>query len=237
MLLSGETFSEDQDEVTDPFSMGGGLPKILSLNENSDELRTSKWCYDTPGVMHPEQILSLLTTEELLKVIPSGIVRPRTYFMKPNTSLLLAGLGRLDFIDGSDCCRFIMFASNQLPVVVCNTSDADEIYSEFLGTELLAVPCGDEDRLKSWPRLKSSDELRLSYTNDHHTPCDVVLSSAGWVAPQFSSSCEILVRAWTPDARGIYIRSPSLIPFSINLRGKRIRGSVAYKIGNAFVRN
>lgn len=75
--------------------------------------------------------------------------------------------------------RFTVFASDNLPITICPTSEANNLYKEFLGTELFQVPCGSEERLKKWPELCSSEEIHLTGI-DWDTACaDVVLSSAG----------------------------------------------------------
>lgn len=43
-------------------------------------------------------------------------------------------------------------------------------------------------------------------------------------------------KVWTPDAKGIFIRKPSLIPYGGNLKGDRIRGSLAYRTKLPFVK-
>lgn len=65
---------------------------------------------------------------------------------------------------------------------------------------------------------------------------DVVLSSAGWVGLIIPKSKEADFKIWTPEARGIYVRQPSLIPYGGNLRGHRIQGTLAYKTKLPFVK-
>lgn len=75
--------------------------------------------------------------------------------------------------------RFSVFASDQLPITICNTSDADKLYLELLGSEILRVPCGNEERISKWPALEASDEVKLKGI-DWETSCvDIVLSNAG----------------------------------------------------------
>lgn len=65
---------------------------------------------------------------------------------------------------------------------------------------------------------------------------DVLLSSAGWVGLNIPINVETDFRIWTPEARGIFIRQPSLIPYGGNLRGDRIRGTLAYRTELPFVK-
>lgn len=152
---TGQSFQETPaDETNDAFSMGKAGAPVLTINEKAKEYVRSKWCYDTPGVVQPEQTLNLLTTEELLLVIPKQMIKPRTFKLEPGMSLFLAGMGRLDYLRGpGDSIRVTVFASGRLPVVIVRTDSAEKIYGELLGSELLAVPVGDAERLARWPEL------------------------------------------------------------------------------------
>lgn len=136
--------------------MGKGASPVLQINEKDKEYASSKWCFDTPGVVQPEQTLNLLTTEELLLAIPKRMIRPRTFKFQPGWSLFLAGMGRLDFVRSPDeqAIRVTVFASDNLPVVIVRTEAADRVYGDLLGTEVLAVPVGDAERLARWPALE-----------------------------------------------------------------------------------
>lgn len=163
------------------------------------------------------------------------MMKARAFLMKPNLSLFIAGLGRLDYMEGLERIRVIVFSSLQLPVTLIETQHADEFYSEFLGSEVLAVPMHESDeRIKSWPNLEAGDEFTVRGIEKHITVCDVVLSSAGWVGINLPNGKEATFKAWTPQKRGIYVRQPSLLPYGIQLKGTRIQGSLAYHVGDSF---
>lgn len=155
--LVGQTFAKPDEEVNDAFAMGKGVPPVLNINEKDEAYVNSRWCFDTPGVVHDESILNLLTTEELLLTLPKKMILPRTFLIKPGMSLFLAGVGRLDYLNGIDFVRATVYASSELPIMIVKTNEADRVYSELLGTDFLCVPVGDEERLASWPGLASSD--------------------------------------------------------------------------------
>lgn len=46
----------DRKESGDMFAMSSGCQPVETLNENSKEFKTCHWCFDTPGVMQPEQV-------------------------------------------------------------------------------------------------------------------------------------------------------------------------------------
>jgi hypothetical protein len=73
--------------------------------------------YDTPGVINPEQMYSLLTYHELRAVMPKRQVQPLSYRLTKGQCLLLGGLARLDFVDGDrDYCFVTIFASRNVTV-------------------------------------------------------------------------------------------------------------------------
>ncbi|CAG9857420.1 unnamed protein product [Phyllotreta striolata] len=196
------------------------------LREHHPDFASSRWCYDTPGVVHPDQMLDLLTLDELVLALPKELIRPETFCVRPGSSLFIAGLARLDYIEGPGSVRLTVFRSNELPVTVCEIEKADEVYAGCLGTELFRVPIDEGDRLGKWPGLEAGRRFTVKGVHERFSTKDVVLSNAGWVA----ISCyfdECIFQGWTPGKRGIHVRD-SVLPKAVTLRGKRIRDSVAY---------
>ena len=77
-------------------------------------------------------------------------------------------------------CRFTVLASDSLPITVCRTADADQVYSALIGSELFAVPRGGAERLKQWPALVAKEgTIRVTGQDWRRSCADVVLSSAG----------------------------------------------------------
>ncbi|XP_067013589.2 nitric oxide-associated protein 1 isoform X2 [Anabrus simplex] len=240
----GRTFRDPSQSLDgqDPFSMGlsaNSPVQRIGLDPNDEEFIDGRWCYDTPGTVQPDQVLNLLTTQELMLTLPRQLLLPRTFSVRPGQTLLLAGLARLDYLSGGDFVRMTVLASDQLPLTICYTSDADAIYNELVGSTYLGVPCGKSERLAQWPGLSPiSQVLRVQGCDWRETAADVVLSSAGWVAitPGPEITCEF--QAWTPHGRGVYLRQPPLLRYSVNLRGQRVRKSPAYRQGQAvYVKN
>ncbi|XP_072935398.1 nitric oxide-associated protein 1 [Epargyreus clarus] len=209
--------------------------KMLTLNEKHEVFAQSKWFYDTPGVIHPDQVLSLLSTEELLLTIPKTLIRPQSYYLRKGATLFIAGLARVDLVDCTEPCTFTVYCSEHLPLTVTKTEDADEIYDKFLGTHITAVPTGDEERLKNWPGLKKREDL-LSFIGEGNRLCcgDIVLSTIAFISVSTKKGSECKMAAWTPEGRGIHKRSPSLLPYAVNLKGKRVRDTPAYRLGTLY---
>ncbi|XP_008547553.1 nitric oxide-associated protein 1 [Microplitis demolitor] len=202
----------------------------FGIDENDDFYKHGRWCYDTPGVVHPDQVINLLTTDELLLTLPRQIISPRSFIFKPGQTLLLAGLGRLDLVTGPAFIRVTVFASKELPITICHTADAIEVYGKLLETEALVVPTNNPERLKIWPQFKSKDFI-IAGKNKEESAADILLSSAGWIAITPNEGEEVTMKAWTPEGRGIHLRTPALLAHSIKLRGPRIKSSAAYRCG------
>lgn len=100
----------------------------LSGEFTYNELKDTHWLFDTPGIMKEYdvslfcilystytmtdqlpvlmlslplslcQILSLMTEQEVMSVVPSQAVIPRTFVLKPGTTLFVGAVARIDFL-------------------------------------------------------------------------------------------------------------------------------------------
>ncbi|XP_053994280.1 nitric oxide-associated protein 1 isoform X1 [Hylaeus volcanicus] len=230
----GKTFSGRSlnDEEADLFIERSAkfMERKLGLDESREEYRESRWCYDTPGTVQRDQILDLLTTDELLTTLPQIIIAPRTFLLRPKETVFVAGMGRLDYVEGDLYIRCTLFTSRELPITICHTVDADQVYDQLLETEAFVVPTNDPERLKRWPKLKSK-EVKITGINREESAADVVLSSIGWIAITCNENENVTLTAWTPEGRGIHVRSPALLKKSVIHRGVRIHGTPMYSLG------
>lgn len=227
----GRSFSDPRDFEED-------RQQMTFLNEKHELFSKSKWLYDTPGIIHPDQVLTYLTTEELLITIPKSLIRGQTYYLREGSTIFIGGLARMDFVECPEACRFTIFCSDALPITVVKTEDADFVYEQFVGTELFGAPIGSEERMKNWPGLSKHAE-HLEFKGEGPKVCcgDIVLSSVAWVSvtAKYDSVCK--VEAWTPLAKGIHKRYPSMLQYAVTLKGKRIPDTPAYQIGKVFIDN
>ena len=257
----GRTFNyyHDKDNVfkLDAFDIDPmGTPKVhqkpKSIDPNDDMFVKSKWCYDTPGSVSKDQLINILTQEEVRKTIPESLpIQPRSFLLKVGTTIFIGGLGRLDILEGPSGhvgdtklrkseknLLITVFAADNLPVHVVWTEDADKFYHEALEADILAVPSTangtNMQRLKDFPDLKG-ETMMIDGIGVEESSCDIVLSSAGWISCTPRVAQIFKVKAWTPGGRGLTIRDPPFLPHAVQLRGPRISGTPAYKFGRAFV--
>lgn len=89
------------------------MTKKLVLDESRPEYTQSRRCYDTPGTIQTDQILNLLTTDELLLTLPQQIITPRTFLFKPKQTVFVAGMGRLDYLEGKKYIRYVLIENSR----------------------------------------------------------------------------------------------------------------------------
>ncbi|NWT05888.1 NOA1 protein, partial [Mionectes macconnelli] len=193
-----------------------------------NEVKDARWCFDTPGIVKEDCVLNLLTEMEVKLVLPTVAIVPRTFILKPGTTLFLAALGRIDYLQGEKSAWFSVVASNLLPVHITTLSNADTIYEKHAGRELLKVPMGGEERMKEFPPLVHQD-ITLKGIGTTEAVADIKLSSAGWVAVTAHAEEELLLRAYTPKGTSLVVREPPLLPYISSIRGSRIAGTAAYR--------
>ncbi|TKS65026.1 Nitric oxide-associated protein 1 [Collichthys lucidus] len=213
-----------------------GVPHLSSPGRGSseltlNELKDAHWLYDTPGIMKERDILNLLTEQEVMSVVPSQAVVPRTFVLKPGSSLFVGAMARIDFLQGGKSCWFSVVASGRVPVHITSLEKADAIYEKHAGHILLGVPLGGLERMKDFPPLVPQ-EYRLEGRGYLEAAADIKLSSAGWVAVTAPDGDQLVLRVHGPEAAGFSLRTPPLLPHVIALKGERIRKTAATNPSN-----
>lgn len=94
----------------------------------------------------------------------------------------------------------------------------------------------DEGRLRTWPALQTNGDLQIASEGSESISGDIVLSCCGWIGINVEENKTAVLQAWTPGGRGIYLRQPAMLPSGMRLKGSRIRHSLAYKTGKAFIK-
>ncbi|XP_006189407.2 nitric oxide-associated protein 1 isoform X1 [Camelus ferus] len=225
------TFEFDADSLA--FGMGNEPLTVAAKSTKRVELtpqdvKDAHWFYDTPGITKENCILNLLTEKEVNVVLPTHSIVPRTFVLKPGMVLFLGAIGRIDFLQGNQSAWFTVVASNFLPVHITSLDRADTMYQKHAGHTLLKVPMGGEERMASFPPLVAEDITLDEGPGESEAVADIKFSSAGWVAvtPQFKDRLHL--RGYTPQGTALTVRPP-LLPHIVNIKGKRIPRSVAYK--------
>ncbi|KAF3838947.1 hypothetical protein F7725_010715 [Dissostichus mawsoni] len=173
--------------------------------QQGSEEQEGNWLYDTPGILKQHDILALLSEQEVMSVVPTQALVPRTFVLQEGASLLVGGLARIDFI--------------KIPVHISSLERVQEVYEKHAGHTLLGVPAGGSERMKDFPPLVPQD-FRLQGVGYQEAAGDLKLSSAG---------DQLLLRLHGPEDASFSLRTPPLLPHLVKLKGDRVRKSVAYR--------
>ncbi|KAI4891843.1 hypothetical protein NFI96_029009, partial [Prochilodus magdalenae] len=219
------SFGEDHQE--DSFGKSSAEP-IVEEEIPYNDIKDAHWFHDTPGIMKEHDVLSLLNEQEVKMIVPTHAITPRTFILKPGMVLFLGALARIDYLEGNHPCWFTVVASSRIPVHITSLDKADDIYQKHAGSTLLAIPMGGEERMKAFPPLIAQD-FKLQGQGLHTAVTDIKLSSAGWVAVTATEGEHLLLRTHAPEAAGLGLRNPPLLPHIVNVKGDRIRKTPAYK--------
>lgn len=224
-------FEFDADSLA--FDMGNEPAMVADKSTKRVELtpqdiKDAHWFHDTPGITKENCILNLLTEKEVNIVLPTCSIVPRTFVLKPGMVLFLGAIGRIDFLQGNQSAWFTVVASNLLPVHITSLDRADTVYQKHAGHTLLKIPMGGEERMAGFPPLVGEDITLKEGLGESKAVADIKFSSAGWVAvtPQFKDRLHL--RGYTPQGTVLTVRPP-LLPHIVNIKGERLKRSVAYK--------
>ncbi|XP_071169653.1 nitric oxide-associated protein 1-like [Mytilus edulis] len=224
------TFEMKHDSLVSKSGRDHLLDLPTSINFDDVEYQQqNRWLLDSPGVICEQQIINLLTPTELIKLLPTDVVPPRVYLLKPGQSMFITALGRIDFIEGNKPVFMTVHVTSNIKVHIKDKEEADEFYDKAYGTSVLQVPI-DEERLDSIPSLVGREYHLTNFVSNDHAIADIQLSSLGWVSVTKSENSDVRLRAYTPGAKGLYLREPALLPNIKAFRGKRIGGKQEYRI-------
>ena len=79
---------------------------------------------DTPGLVSDGNYLTNVEASEVKKILPKTEIKPRTYQMKPNQSLIIENFARIDYLSDTKN-SFTLYLSNNIKVnrINLNTND------------------------------------------------------------------------------------------------------------------
>merc|ERR1719234_2831922 len=102
----------------------------------------SKFCFDSPGTVSQDQIINLLSSEEISRTLANTPLHPRTFLLKLDQTILLGGIARLDYIDGpkkrvTHPLLVTIFCSSSLPVNILPTPKCGCVLGKGQGLPLV----------------------------------------------------------------------------------------------------
>ena len=81
---------------------------------------------DTPGIVSDDNFLNALDTKQVKQVASIKEIKPRTYQMKPNQSILIGDYARIDYLS-DDKNSFTLYLSNNISVQRININTNDKL--------------------------------------------------------------------------------------------------------------
>ncbi len=98
-----------------------------TLNTISIEINEYLTLIDTPGLVDTGSILNHIDPSMIKKISPRKEIKPKTFQLKPNQSIIIEDIVRIDYIEGEKN-SFTLFVSNDLKVKrLLNASNKNEL--------------------------------------------------------------------------------------------------------------
>ncbi|MEX2803692.1 ribosome biogenesis GTPase YqeH [Streptococcus sp. H31] len=166
-----------------------------TLDKIEIPLEDGSYMFDTPGIVHRQQMAHYLTAKSLKYVSPKKEIKPKTYQLLPQQTLFLGGLARFDFISGPKQGVTAYF-DNNLSLHRTKLAGAGDFYKKHLGG-LLQPPTAQE--AESFPELVRHE---WSVTDR----LDIVYSGLGWIRVQGSEETPLQIAAWAPKGVAVLLR-------------------------------
>ncbi|KAJ1802880.1 nitric oxide associated protein 1, partial [Coemansia sp. RSA 2523] len=154
--------------------------KALVPSSGAQSHDRQSYLYDTPGVFSNKSIISYLTNEELKLAVCRKRIKPFSFILGLDQSLMLGGLGRIDLVEGPSRI-FVTIYSNIRPHFT-RIKRADDLVERMQAGEktILQPPVGDAERLKWFPRQELALEHEFEGLHKQHATIDVVFAGIGW---------------------------------------------------------
>lgn len=142
----------------------------IGTNQNNET------CYliDTPGFINLKSVTTYLSFQSLKQITPSSYLKVRSYQIKDNQTLFLAGLVRID-ISGE--VNVACFVSNDLYIHRTKTVNASEIEKSQM-YKLLVPPLDKEEKERLGEYQSKTIELQCDDKNEHW---DLAIAGLGYI--------------------------------------------------------
>lgn len=152
-------------------------------------LANGHFLIDTPGIMTDNQLATHLSAHDLALVSPQKPLKPATFQLNPGNSILLGGLGCIDYLRGA-ATSFVVYAARGVVLHRTKTDRAVAFWQKHRDHDL--VPPTDTSNL---PAFKGKEFHSLAKS-------DLLFGGIAFVTiPQ---NC--VVKTWTPAGIGLGIR-------------------------------
>lgn len=153
--------------------------------------------YDTPGIVPFNTMFSVMDKNVLKYIIPKSEIKPRTYQLNDNQSILIGGISRFDFVKGSRS-GFTFYVSNNVDLHRCKLEKADGVFDNLV-TQGKIKPISNSI-ISSASLIRHEVVLPMERV-------DIVILGLGWINVKGNGQ---KVAIWTPEGVNIVVRSPKI---------------------------
>jgi len=177
--------------------------------------------YDTPGIVMPHQLTSVLNLAEMKAVIPSKPIKPITLRVGPAQCVLVgAGLAQVEVLEGRTIL-LTFFVAPPVTLHLCKAERVPELVERHSGG--LLSPPFDAERGKQLLADTQSYEFEVvAEGREMPAAVDLTIGGLGWIAVGGYGACRI--RLTVP--RGVQVRKrPPLLPYESE-NALPVRGTV-----------
>lgn len=144
-----------------------------TLNVINIPLDKNSYIYDTPGIITKNSMYYAVEPKILKYILPRKEVKPTTFQLKNNQTLLLGGLATFSFIGGSDT-NFTAYFSNFINVVRCKYEKRDTTFNNLIKTKNIHPISSNVTSSASLKKVK----IEITQKGK----IDVVISGYGWIS-------------------------------------------------------
>ena len=154
--------------------------------------------YDTPGIVPYNTMFSVMEKSVIKRIIPKVEVKPITYQLNANQSVLLGGIARFDTVKGPRS-GYTFYMSNNVDLHRTKLEKADKVF-DTLVSQAKIQPISST--------IPTSASLkRHEYVLPEGTNVDVVILGLGWINVKGKGQT---IAVWTPEGVNVIIRDAKI---------------------------
>ena len=165
-----------------------------TLNVINIPLDKRNYIYDTPGIITKNSMYYAVEPRILRYILPRKEIKPVTFQLKSNQSLLIGGLANFSFKTGKDT-NFTTYFSNFVNIVRCKYDKRTPTFNNLIKTKNIHPISSN---------VTSNDDLKKIELEITKTgKIDVVVSGYGWISFEANNQ---LIELEVPKCCNIYVR-------------------------------
>lgn len=153
--------------------------------------------YDTPGIVPPNSMFSVMEKSVLKVIIPKSEIKPVTYQLNDKQTIFMGGIARFDYVKGSKT-GFTFYLSNNVELHRTKMEKAEKVLDSLIS----------QNKIKP---ISSTVPSSLSLVKHElvlpNYKCDVCILGLGWVSVKGNGQ---IVNVWAPQGVNVIIRESKI---------------------------